>query len=307
MKKFILLLALASAVNTGTAEAGWLEELAKATENPWDKSKRQAEERRNEIIIRSLQRREVPMADVSSYTTEPFDLSSTTVDPAYSGHNLGDLWTKINEILAPKGKFESTSDYEKRKSSISTAHLLGNLNINSAFVAKKTLLPSNVEYDADKQKMTVTVSSNDEVCNVKNKFQYTIYTDYRGKQEYSEYTGENGFGATTQIKKFVSSRVDLAGMNIKSKFEKGPDGIRRFRFEMPATPVEAQSLESNLATLIFFKPKTPYLGDVNWSYAPTRQDPIDVSLDRYMIYCDIEAIWLYNKSDGKILVKKSYA
>lgn len=293
MRKYILLLALASAINTGVAQAGWLEELAKATEKPSDKSRREMEERWNSVVGTSLLRKDIPMPDASSYSATAFDISSTSIDPLYNGHNLGILWNTINQTLSSKGKFESTTEFEKRKASISTIPLIGDMGINSTFVAKKTLLPGNVAYDADKKKMMVFVNSDAEICDTKKTFQYTIYTDFRSSQEFSTYTGENGFGANTEIKKFASGRVDLAGVNIKSKFDKAPKDRRSFQFEMSVDPTEAQRLEGNLSTLVFFKPKAPYLGGVNWHSSPTRQEPIDVSLDRFMIFCEIQAIWLY--------------
>lgn len=175
------------------------------------------------------------------------------------------------------------------------------------------------KYDADQQRYTVgpsvfsikqyeSIKEIDAVAlNVKT---LTLLTD---NVKHDTYTGQNAYGAETQIKRTVSDNYVVAFpiekspneamtrvaqySNIAPKYELD---YRSLKFDIQMSPADARANDENIGCLYVFTIEAPYQLQFSERERPTRDMPFDISISYYAVYGSLDIVAVINKADGKI-------
>jgi len=175
------------------------------------------------------------------------------------------------------------------------------------------------KYDADQQKYTVgpSVFSIKQYEGIKevdavalNIKTLTLLTD---NIKHDTYTGQNAYGAETQIKRTTSDIYALAFPIEKSPSEAMTRGsqysnttpkydldYRSIKFDVPMSPADARANDENIGCLFVFTIEAPYQLQFSDRERPTRDMPFDLSFSYYAVYGSLDVVAVINKADGKV-------
>lgn len=249
-------------------------------------------------------------------------VESGRIDPRYLGMPVGEIAQRLEKMAFPKkGEFETTADFNARKSSALSTKLSGNAGIEDtlAFVVPvgsgATHLGNGMKFifNADTSEVRLYALPKPASLNGIGGPDYKAHStrivgldlfeldsnlDSKGT-----YQGSNAYGATVTVKEFARKIVGLASPLIPFlTFRRSYNYLvvpPAARFNLDAARAEREL--SNLKALILFKLEAPYLVyDFNY-VKPTRDNPIDSSTSSKYLTGSVSAILFYSGLTGEIL------
>lgn len=249
---------------------------------------------------RSYPRRIIPVqrpitADVSNLKRLPIN---------YSGDDPIDVYTAIHESALEKSQFETIADYRAR-----TKKVLSQIKLQNGKRADETLtiVISELEesYDAEKQQITLKLSSNDE--SLGDDFSKELLADdlevnpiffsidiISGVRSLGTGIGQNAFGVKRriQINKYTSIRLSMRS----DLFTTSRDTVT-FRI----APFIAQRAAGYVRLAFNGKLHYPFFGEYSYSDTATLSDPEEARNFRKLIFFEPDSLVAYNKRTGEIL------
>lgn len=249
-------------------------------------------------------------------------LEAGRIDPAYEGMPAIDIINAIEKLLGEKkGEFESTADYNSRKTNALAENLLDDVGINDIIVFKVPVLSganflgNGFKYtynpDASEAHLYVlpkTYSFNgigapdalNEYPRNSNKLDL-FDLDFKVIDK-STYQAGNAYGATVSVEKTIALKTGLAAskipfLHLKRDYEYyNADPAVRFNIENSKAEKELPLIKA----LIFIKISKAYIiYDFNHS-DPTRNRPIEHSTQSKFLTGSIDGIVFYSGKTGEI-------
>jgi TonB family protein len=267
------------------------------------------------------------------YSTQAFDLSATLLPNNYLGHNVIDIYKRLDELqkTSQKGEFETTEAFQKRITAEASKPLVASLTRNSifAFVIGKP----DTKYDADQQLMSV----NQKLSSVKNAAE--SLDDKRMSlnwgivsRDISSYTGSNAYGAQVEVKRSLAEFYTLAFANyeqfpivqylteieqetaatIKKMWEragltKPKEDIKKnaaFSTNIKMDVQKAIKAKENIKILIVCRLTEPYAFEGSMYKKPTINSPQESAFLFKNLNVELLEIWFFDSSTGEIYVKQ---
>jgi hypothetical protein len=231
------------------------------------------------------------------YATGQFDASVTSLPQHYRGNAFMALY-RAAVVVAPKGEFETTAEYDAR--------LAKHVNGTYAIVLNRTDAPT---YDADKETFSISVPIGAAFVGVSGEADFRDYrecfpVDFVFVGE-SQHPAGNAFGASRIVK---STRSDT-----RAVLPVGLSDGATFEFKIPRA--EAQRIKPQL------KLKVLVIGSISPRQEPvihaaserngasykdaTFDDASESHTDYYLLRMHIEDLWLFDFETGVIFVKHS--
>lgn len=236
-----------------------------------------------------------PKPKPPNYLEAPFDPTVTTLGTAFAGHNFYE--TYLAHVLAPRGEYESTADYEKRTAASPAA--------TYAFVLDpKARIGPGTRYDADRQELEVTIPLGFITIGAQT-LGYDrslavgqVYTDK------GEYVGSNVFGVKKTISEAIFQNMVLFP---KRRFESD-----QLTFRLPLEAGFAKALREGehlgIAAIVStadakqLSRSTDGWESTGSRYSkPTLDSPHDIMAYEYALSGDVKELLLFDKRDGRIL------
>lgn len=248
------------------------------------------------------------------------------IDKAYSGYSTKDMINAIEKIIdIKKGEFESTIDFNTRKSSALNQKFLQNSSIDDTFgfvipVTKSEgyghdfqyafnadtgdvnlyILPSSSKHRPLNGIGSPNYTGNRQVIKDADKFVFDTKIDSK-----STYKGSNSYGATVTVDKTISSNFGIAANKIPFlKFEReilyrNPVALSSFKLENHRAAVELPSLKA----LIIMKLADPYIAYNFISVEPKRDNPIEILTQEKFLTGDVLGVVFYSGINGEIFAR----
>lgn len=243
-----------------------------------------------------------PTKPAASATTSPqpkyasgvFDVAAP-LPPNYAGNSIEAVYGKL-VMVAPKGEFETTADYEKRRQSAAAGPY--------AFTLERTF----PEYNADTQTMTVHLFPQPAWVGVGGDSSVLSYWSKIIPVGSRQYVATNAFGATVNVQ---STSEDIYALLPNVGPLSAPYDIT---FKM--SPEEAQKIKPNLATLMIVAPEkdqpapigvtSPWHGQNGFhSVEATFDSPQERITGYFLLRVQPLDVWVYDRATGKVLAKMS--
>jgi hypothetical protein len=212
------------------------------------------------------------------------DLKATSVDldRDIRGQSAPEMLDAIHRLDIAKTKYESDAVYAKRMKELNGSKLRDEVAIGSVIGFEPDQMSFN--YDANKQLWKYQISPHE----VGNQFHYVpIYKQAVDGGGLAQYTA--AFPGK-QIKVVRLILLDIAAMK----------GLSYINGSYKVSPKEAPALEGNLTVLLVGRVTTPYAE--SYRKLPIHADEHVVELQNTIGF-KLEAVWLINKVDGKVLSK----
>lgn len=236
------------------------------------------------------------------FDENPFDLNATRLAEHYWGHSCEGVIHALEDAKNKykKDEFETTEAYNQRTAQLSSIPLGAKLNTSDILAFQG--LPEDLadSYDADAQKL-----------NVQDSWRYIDkhsgrYGDVkiivRKPTESITYVGNNGFGATANVKKESYEVCALANQNM----------ARTVKFEIPMSPDQAKLHKNKLSALyvgrLLKSPNAiPQTYSYHFSQSPTLSVPEALSEYGYEIIFQPLQVWVIDRESGEVLAKQIVA
>jgi hypothetical protein len=248
------------------------------------------------------------------------------IDPRFTGTPATNVIDTIEKMIGTKqGEFESTADYNARRSAALARKFLGDSSIEDvlAFVVpvSKVRKYSNgirYEFNADTGDVNLYVlpesskyltlngigapdyATNRRESNELDRFELT--TKIKSK---STYRGSNAYGATVTVEKTIISRLGIAANRVPFlNFERdlvysNPMIASQFKLENSRAERELPKLKA----LIVIKLSDPYI-IYNFIHAePERNNPVDISAQEKFLTGNVIGIVFYSGLTGEIFAQ----
>lgn len=253
-------------------------------------------------------------------------LESDRIDPKYTGFPVAEVISAIEKLVViKKGEFESTADFNARKTNALTAKFLGGSRLEDTFafvvsVTKDGSYSDEFQYkfdpDSGKVNLYVLPKSSEYVP-----LNGVGAPDYQNNQRESKgldqfilsskiesqraYRGSNAYGATVTVKEINSSSAGIAVNRISFlAFDRGldyPDPVIASQFKLENARAAAEL--SLLKALVVMRLSDPYVV-YNFSHKkPTRSSPTDSSMQEKYLTGDVLGIIYYSGRTGEIFAR----
>lgn len=226
------------------------------------------------------------------YDTRPVDPEAKALPPHYRGHGFRRIYDAA-VVVAPKGEFETTAEYEARSKS----------GTNTALVAF-VLQPPVSKYNADDGVLEVTVET--ATFNVgDNRERETGYKVEERQTSERQYVGSNAFGAKMLV---TSKTYETAA--ILPKIGPLSSGVT---FSLKTPRADAPRLKANVRVVA--------IGTVNQQQPPpikagarhngsyyseaTIDDAFELSEKYFLLRMQLSDMWLFDARSGALLAKQS--
>lgn len=253
------------------------------------------------------QQKQTPMEEepIGKYDHNPVDLAATILPKNYTGHDLKSIYEALEKrkISARKDEYETIEQYKQRIQDSENKPLLGKLDLNDLFSFVVT--PTSSYYSADLKTLTLWVRADVVLDGVSIDSSMVGIVGPNLYSNTSTYIGSNAYGALTEVEKIRGTYVYLAFSNksalplISQEY-----GFGNFKLELGnITPEIAKAIRENLYIAFIYKLKEPYLRDGFVSQEPTRDDPKDYFWVHKNVHAISKEIWVFNKTNGEILLK----
>lgn len=230
----------------------------------------------------------------SAFSTTPFDPSIKALPPHFLGNSFRALY-KSAVMIAPKGEFETTSEYQARaKRSADQTYAL-------------VINPSETRYDADSGTMYATLSPTSVYVGLGGQLTAAFSIEDVVTRE-RKYAASNAFGASTIVTSTTSDeRAILPRV--------GPLSTgKTFNFKVGRS--EAPRLKQRLKMLIvgtLDSKQEPALGmDGTWrgqngfhGDEATIDEPRSWSTNYYLLRMSVSDLWLFDSATGAVLARHS--
>jgi hypothetical protein len=248
------------------------------------------------------------------------------IDLKFSGHSVEEAIRTIEKItLIKKGEFESTADFNARKSLALSGRFLGDSTLEDslAFVTPVTklvgydsgfkyafnadtgdvslfALPSSSEYSSLNGIGAPDYMTNRRERRGLDKFDLSTKIDSR-----SAYKGSNAYGATVTVEKTSMSRFGIATnripfLNFKRESSySNPQVSAQFKLENSRAARELPALK----VMMVLKLEDPYIV-YNFSHVePKRDNPVDISVQEKFLTGNIIGIVFYSGLTGEVFAR----
>lgn len=253
-------------------------------------------------------------------------LESGRIDPGYTGIPATVAIDAIEKMTGvKKGEFESTADYNTRRSAALAGKFLGDSSIDDvlAFVVPaskggKYSSGLRYEFNADTGDVNLYVLPASSKYLPLNGIGAPDYATNRreGKgldkfelstriESESTYQGSNAYGATVTVEKTVMSRFGIAANRLPFlSFERdliysNPTIASQFKLENSRAAQELPALK----VLIVMKLADPYIF-YNFSHVePKRDNPVDISVQEKFLAGNVIGIVFYSGLTGEIFAR----
>lgn len=233
---------------------------------------------------------------------------------------------KKSGVVSKKGEFESTADYEARKTAAHSTSFLGDSALNETFAISVPLSKwagSNFYY-------TFNPDTNEGAFFVFPDISTGGFNGIYKRQEYGEgsgldffprlitdiiskstYEGVNSYGAKVKVEKIVSVSYGLASNRIQFlKFNRkryyGSDlpvtsSLASVRFKMDNAT--ASKMIPELKVLIVFSLRDPFIIEDTFHVEPKINQPLDLMTSHRFLRTEVIGIIWYSNATGEILAR----
>ena len=245
----------------------------------------------------------------------PFDLSITKLPKNYIGHDLRSIYEALlkRNKNTEKDTYETTAQHKQRIQDEDRKPLIGTLTVNDIF--SFVVIPTFKHFNADNQTLSLKVKA----YNTVDWEDYSTEVGIYGPELYdnkSTYIGSNAYGVPMKIVKLRKEWVGLAFTNELSAFPLYKDNGGWFEFVLAnITPETAKTIRDNLNIAFIFKLEPveviSKLEERSFSYLsmeslykkPTIDSPLDELVLFHNVHATSKEIWVFNKTNGEILLK----
>jgi hypothetical protein len=283
-----------------------------------------------------LTKTKVPLDSKATRQPEKFSesmLENDHINPEYQGFSAEKLISEIEKLTAStKGEFESTADYNARKSAALKTNFYGNSAIDDVFafsISVKKVLGSSgfvldgfsYKFNADNGEVSLYVlprfstspmngiGAPGFVYDPSNRRESTRGLDvFRLGYEIlskSTYQASNAYGATVTVEKTTSSAVGIAAQKIpflvleRASYYRNPPVSSQFNLDNAKAAKELPRLKA----LIIMKLSDPYVVYNYFHSEPTRDSPSDLSVQEKYLTGDVLGIVFYSGLTGEIFTR----
>lgn len=250
-------------------------------------------------------------------------IESGHIPLGYTGFAVADIVDAIERMTGDKkGEFESSAEYNARKSVALSGKVIGDSTVNDLFalvlpVGKGGRYRSGVgyEFNADTSEVRLFALPKSSSMNGIGAPDYqTNRRESKGLDQFdfdfklnskSTYQGSNAYGATITVEKTNSTRLGVAANRIPFLNFK-----REIVYSNP-TPVAQLTLENSkaakelpaLKALVVMKMTAPYIAYDFFHSDPTRDSPNDMTSQGKYLTGDILGIVFYSGITGDVLAR----
>ncbi len=253
-------------------------------------------------------------------------LESGRIDPRYTGFSAAEVIAEIEKLTGSKqGEFESTADYNARKSAALTAKILDDSGVEDIFaftvpVPKGGKYRDGLKYEFNADTGDVNlyalptspkylslngIGAPDYKTNrreSKGLDQFKLSTKIESQ---STYQGSNAYGATVTVEKTIMSSAGIAANRIPFlKFERdivygNPAVASQFKLDNSQAAAELPALKA----LIVMKLSDPYVVYNFTNKEPKRDSPTDISSREKFLTGEVLGIVYYSGRTGEIFAR----
>jgi hypothetical protein len=269
----------------------------------------------------ATQRETAKPTEMPEPVLQPFSLDSLAlgkIDPKFNGASPATVITALEGMAnLKKGEFESTADFNSRRSAAVTKKVVGNAGIDDLFpfvakVSKFHVCANGVlyGYDADTAQASFYLEPMTEVLGGPD-YRYEPGSDLptldtfelaRDYEKNRTYTASNAYGAETTVVESKGIIYAIASERIPfitgTRAETCKAKSARVSFKIESS-IAAQELPS-LKALIVIRPKAPYVKYSFFHKSPTRDDPKELNVMTKALYGDVARIVIYSGNSGQI-------
>lgn len=233
---------------------------------------------------------------------------------------------KKTAVMPSKGEFESTADFEARKTSARSKSFLGGSTLNDVFaismpVSKWALDSLAYTFNPDASEGALFVLPDTSTGGYKGVFEKREYGEQSGIDFFknlagkiisrSTYVGSNAYGAKVTVEKTASVSYGLAADRIPfltfiRKNYYGSDlsrisNLAAIRFKMDGSA--AAKMIPDLRVLMIFSLREPFVLEDAIHVEPKRDNPVDIVGLFQFLRVDVLGIIWYARSTGEILAR----
>lgn len=264
------------------------------------------------------QKHEIGAVDHGSTAT--FDQGLSSLPPGFKGDDPKMIADRLSTITT-KSEFETTAQFEQRKQAAGQSFLKsfsssGDLIFVVPHEAGKTYKGWEVKYDADAQKLRVTVYFYGYVKDENQHLVNTVALRSEG-QSAGEHLASNAFGATTVVSSSIGQEYGvavspdtwlfqkrIAESHLKLDLENNPLDLPTYQLNVTMPANEAAAIKPNLSVLFVCKLTEPKVIDDLGGHQATLDDPYETVIVRKYLPVEIKQVWLYDAGSGKVLQKR---
>jgi hypothetical protein len=260
----------------------------------------------------------------SGYSTEPLDLSLSTLPPGYRGNDPETVFTALSSSTK-KGEFESTAEYNQRLMGLTV--IAGSLTDSSVYAfyveSGGYAQQSEARYDADKQLLTLSIqlASVSKKRTVKQECSerivrlglctdstesYIAGYNFLSKTKWlnnGTHLGANSYGAVAEVTTEYRWQDTIEFPNIDEFSSKQSIYGQDLSIDLPVGPTEAKTLKGNLRILAICKLIAPYVASDAGSSDATLSEPVDLITFFQTLETQLLELWVYDISTGKVIAK----
>jgi hypothetical protein len=179
-----------------------------------------ADEKRNAQQPQTTSSKKAPPPSSASktspaYLNVPFDPDIQVIPVPYQGHNIEQVYGAFDsrKKADPKGEFETKDQYEKRLTAQATAPLFGSVRQDSLLAF---ILDPKVEYDADSQVMTITLTLSSVRQSSSQIDKARVAFEIKSNLTKQKSIRQNAYGAKVEVEETHVKGFDLAIHNISN-------------------------------------------------------------------------------------------
>lgn len=247
------------------------------------------------------------------YSTQPFDLSITSLPANYLGHNLTEIYNRLAEVekASVKGEFETTEQFRQRIATEASKPLIASLNRQSIFAFVIAGFKLESKYDADQQMMNVKadLSRVRKGVGLDDESKMSLLWSITNRSNDS-YTGSNAYGAQATIERKVADFYNIAFMN----YEQFPvvktflyrDYVKDISFsaDIKMDVQKAMKAKENLRLLVACRLVEPYTIEGASYSKPTISNPRENFFRSYSLNTELLELWVFDASTGEVYLKQ---
>jgi hypothetical protein len=258
-----------------------------------------------------------PSSNTTKYLMEPFDVTTSNLEPGFRGHDIAAVWKAVTEAEKPRAKleFETSGQYSERMAKLGGVTLLGNIENDNylVFMVEEQYSGSGDgdpdapmgggtsfdPYNADKQIFKVALLGNPYL----GKDAIPIRSVRVGGRHY---TASNAFGAKISVTETDSLKYGLVFEPLSWVFPDAYGDFRLFYRTISMVPEKARVFLLNPQILIICKLTQDHRSfSSQASKAATFDSPDSTNIEKRYVHAKPEQIWVIDGSTGDVLRKFS--
>lgn len=250
-------------------------------------------------------------------------IESDRVDPGYPGMPLAEVLSAIEKMLGvKKGEFESTDDFNSRKSAVLSGKFLSDSSVEDIFAFVQPVAPASkysiglkYSFDPDTSEVRLFAFPRSSSMNgigapdyqpsrSEGKF-WDIFTLVYKTESESTYQGSNAYGATVTVEKSVSSVLGIAVdripfLNFKREtIYSNPIPAAQFNLENAKAAKELPALKA----ILVMKLADPYIVYDFYYKEPKRDSPTETSVQHKYLTGNVLGIVFYSGLTGEVFAR----